>query len=65
MHFVREWVFSFRVALQNYPEQTITGHYIVNELSALRRFDQQGRNHPGEDHNIGQAKDWQGLGQGS
>ena len=64
VHFFGRGIFGFRFALEHHAEQAIAGDDIIDELGALRRFDQQRRDHSRENDNVRKAEDGQASGQG-
>ncbi len=57
VHFLGRGIFRFGFALQRHAEQAIASHDVIDELDALRRFDEERRDHARENHDIGQAED--------
>ena len=47
--------------LQNQAQKTIARDDIVDQPNALRGLDQQRRDHPGKNHDVGQAQESAGL----
>ena len=51
---------QFGLALQNEAQQPVAFHHVIDQANALRGIHQQGRDHPGENHDVREAKYRQG-----